>query len=296
MKKIQKIVTSSFHSAFSFLSARNPNLLFLYYSYFAKRQGFKQSRFILSFDCDTEKDIAVVEDVHTRLGKLGITPVYAVPGQLLEKGKDVYCGLANRGVEFINHGYYSHCNFQAESNSYISTFFYDQLTPEIIIDDIQRGHQSIINILGIKPTGFRVPHFGTFQKKENLKFLWTNLKTMGYKYSSSTLPLFGFLNGPLKQVDDDFYEIPLSGCYDFPLQILDSWGFRFAPLRNVTENDYGQQFGKMTSFFTKTGSFGLFNIYADPSQIYDWPIFFNCMELVSNISISSYDKLLKELG
>lgn len=296
LTKARMLLKSPVHSAVSFIGLLNPDLLFSYYAHMAKKQGFKHSRFILSFDCDTEKDIEVIEEVHTRLGKLGIMPVYAVPGQLLEKGFEVYNKLAKSGAEFINHGYYTHCKYKTETKLYVSSFFYDQLKTEIILDDIQRGHQTIVQLLGQQPTGFRVPHFGTFQSRRNLDFLWVTLKKMGYTYSSSTVPLYGFLNGPLKKVDNDFYEIPVSGCYDKPLQILDSWGFRFAPNRKVTEIDYGKQFGKMVRFFKSEGKSGLFNIYADPSQIYDWPLFFECMESVSDISISSYDKLLKEMG
>ena len=65
-------------------------LLFLNYIRLAKLQGKKRKFFILSLDCDTEEDISVIVQVDGRLSGLGIRPVYAVPGELLEKGRDVY--------------------------------------------------------------------------------------------------------------------------------------------------------------------------------------------------------------
>lgn len=269
-----------------------PELLFYNYSRMARQQGFKRSYFILSFDCDTERDIEVVESVHARLGEMGITPVYAVPGQLLEKGKNIYRRISELGAEFINHGYNEHAHYNPEKNTYESSFFYHQLSREMILEDIQRGHETHLSILGKKPTGFRVPHFGTFQRKEHLAFLHDTLKEMGYKYSTSTSPLYGFLHGPVSKARNVLYEIPVSGCFDMPLTILDSWGFRYAPNRKMGGEDYIRQFTNLSGYFQQPGNYGLINCYVDPSQVYNWPEFFDVMGLAAPLAIHSYKRFL----
>ena len=90
------------------------------------RHLLNQSYFILSFDCDTEEDIMVACDVHQRLKEIGITPVYAVPGELLKKGENVYRKLYETGAEFINHGGREHTYFDKKYQRQASSFFYEQ--------------------------------------------------------------------------------------------------------------------------------------------------------------------------
>jgi hypothetical protein len=274
------------------LAKFRPQLLFLNYARLARQQGLNRPYFILSFDCDTELDIAVVEQLHAWLTQIGIQPVYAVPGQLLEKGIEVYRRIAFRGAEFMNHGYYVHTRYNSESRTYEGTFFYNKLSRKNILDDIQRGHDTQLALFGKAPLGFRIPHFGTFQRPQDLKFIYDTLKQLGYKYSSSTTPLYGFLHGPLSRVRGELYEIPVSGGYDNPPAILDSWGARYAPGRIGGEENYRQQFAKMLGFFQGAGRSGLLNYYVDPSQVYDWPVFFDCMKLAAPIAIKSYGQLL----
>lgn len=282
----------------SLLGRHKPEILFNHYVRLARRQGLRRAYFILSFDCDTDLDIEVVEEVHTRLAEIGIMPVYAVPGQLLERGKAVYRRLADQGAEFINHGYYTHTRYHSQTGAYESIFFYDQLPRETILDDIRRGHRACLEVVGQAPTGFRVPHFGTFQHPKHLKFLHKTLADMGYAYSTSTAPVYGFWRGPAQQVTTaagTLHELPVSGCFDYPLRILDSWGFRYAPGRRLGEEDYLEQFDKAVCFFDHLGHCGLLNYYVDPSQVYDWPQFFEAIRRAAPLAIDSYSHFLRDL-
>ena len=259
------------------------------------KSGIKEKYFILSFDCDTEKDIEVVEDVHMRLNKYGITPSYAVPGELLKLGRDVYSNLNNKGVEFINHGYLSHTSYNAKDKSYLSTLFYDQLSNEMIKRDVIKGHNNFIDVFGENPKGFRTPHFGTYQKKNQLKFLYSVLNDLDYSFSSSTTPVTGMWKGAMQKQTSGILEFPVSGSYDYPARILDSWGYRFSPTRKLNENDYVEQLKKMMNFFADPNTSGIFNIYADPSQVYDWNAFFECMDMTSGLINTSFSDLIKEV-
>lgn len=256
-----------------------PAILLRHYSYKAAMQGVDGLYLILSFDCDTDKDIEFVSHVADILNNMGVKAVYAVPGQLIERGARVYRELLEANNEFINHGYREHTII--ENGQYVSTLFYDRLDEAEIIKDIRKGDKVIRDVLGIAPCGFRVPHFGTFQSKHHLVFLHRILKEMGYLYSSSTVPLYAFRHGSIHNVGG-LYEIPVSGCYDMPITILDSYSFRCAPGRSVSEQDYVVQFKKMVDFFTKRNLPGVLNYYADPSQVYDFDGFYEAVSYAVN--------------
>ena len=88
-------------------------------------QAFPSSSSILtlSFDCDTDQDIDVVWDVHSRLMDINILPVYAVPGDLLKRGEKVYTRIFETGAQFINHGGREHTYFDKKLNRHASCFF-----------------------------------------------------------------------------------------------------------------------------------------------------------------------------
>lgn len=261
----------------------------------AKQFGVNEKYLVLSFDCDTEKDIRVVENVHQRLGDMSIIPSYAVPGELLAQGAGAYRDLFDAGAEFINHGYVSHTTYTEATKTYLSTVFYNELTDKEVRDDIVRGHQTCGEVLGKVPEGFRTPHFGTYQQASQLKHLYAVLAELGYKFSSSTTPENGMWHGPIKRVGKGLVELPVTGCFDYPCRILDSWSFRFSPSRQVTELDYVDQFNKIVEFLSVQENVGVLNVYADPSQVYDWPGFFECMALAGNFKKVSFSQLVDEV-
>ena len=50
----------------------------------------------------------------------------------------------------------------------------------------------------------------------------------------------------------------------------------------------------MMMFFEEPSTTGIFNIYADPSQVYDWDIFFECMSMTSNLTNISFFELTEK--
>ena len=292
---LRKGLNDPFYSASFFMGNMAPQFFRDRYVEKSKKFGLNDKYFILSFDCDTEKDIEVVEDVHQRLSRYNISPSYAVPGELLKLGSSTYRGLKDNGAEFINHGYLSHTSYIEKNKSYISTLFYDTLTNIDVRNDIYNGHHNFIDILGESPKGFRTPHFGTYKKTKQLNFLYSTLNDLKYSFSSSTTPVSGMWNGPIIKTPSGILEFPVTGCYDYPARILDSWGFRFSPTRKFNENDYVEQFKKMINFFENPAVSGIFNIYADPSQVYDWELFFECMSMTSNLQNTSFDELISNI-
>lgn len=224
--------------------------------------GISRPGFILSFDCDTDHDSAVVEKLHFRLRRLGLHPIYAVPAEVLRSALPAYKALAEDGAEFLNHGFRRHAA-RTESGTAISTFSYDPTRPEEWEQDIRRGHHAVVEALGQVPRGFRTPHFGSFEARAALDRLWRFLAGMGYLYSSSTRPLFAAKHGPAFR-RHGVTEIPVSGCLDQPAQILDSWG-----LLSNGAGGSSRLIAQLDAYraIMQTDAPVLLNIYLDPADV-----------------------------
>lgn len=259
-----------------------------------RKQGVTRPVFMLSFDCDTDKDIQVAAEVHGKLLDLGIKPIYAVPGELLERGAAAYRVIRDSGAEFLNHGQAVHTVFDEATSLYRSLLFYDKMSREAVRQDIVAGDATLKRVLNVTPKGFRTPHFGSFQRAEEIHFLHSVLKELGYAYSTSTTPYHYLRIGP---ADRRFGlpELPVCFCPDEPLRILDSWSFRFAPGREIDgEKRYIEQLNKLAALL-EAGSALVVNIYADPSQVYDWPEFFETVARFRPFAVESYSDFLASL-
>jgi hypothetical protein len=258
-----------------------------------KRLGINSPIFILSFDCDTRNDANVVTSVASRLRERGVSPIFAVPGALIEAAWDSYAALANQGFSFINHGFREHSSFDALTGKYQSTYFYSLNRMNEITEDIERGHEVLLKLTGKRPNAFRTPHFGEFSQPEDLKFLYRSLRTLDYKISSSTTPSHGLLHGPLL-LSDGIWEIPVSGTFHHPLTILDTWSFRFSGAGDRRQ-EYEESLKATYRYLLKSGAPALINIYGDPSHVHDWDGFFESVALFAEFNCDSYESLFKKL-
>ena len=255
------------------------------------RAGLKKPAFTLSFDCDTDRDIAVARPVHERLLEMGITGIYAVPGELLERGREVWARIANTGAEFMNHGYREHTVY--DGGRYVSTLFYDKMAPADIEHDIERGGAAVGRVVGTMPKGFRTPHFGSFRTQARIAWLHRLLARLGYVYSSSTTPYIALRHGPFTR-HFGLTELPVSGCPDYPMMILDSYNFRFSPGR-FGPDDYIRQASRWADALGQ-GRPLFVNLYVDPSQVADWPEFFEAMKKLAPFARKSYQALIAEIS
>ena len=259
----------------------------------ARRAGLDRLYLVVSFDCDTANDIAAAAEVHARMRQCGITPAYAVPGELLREGADAFRPIASSGAEFLNHGHRKHAYFDAAAGEYRSNFLYDQQPLAVLEEDLVGGDRAVREVLGAAPRGFRTPHFGTFQTPAQLRFLHRVLARLGYAYSSSTTPYFGWRHGPVFE-KFGVKEIPVSGGGTRPFTIIDSWGCFAAPDRQLTPGDYRDETVALARRLA--GGPGLLNYYADPSHIIGQPIFFETMaELARLATPVTFTQLLARL-
>ncbi len=293
--KVKKALADPVWLAYRLRARLDPGGLWRRYASLAGKAGLKRLYFILSLDCDTVDDIAVVSEVHARLLDLGVKPVYAVPGELLRKGEKVYRGLMESGGEFINHGYTEHMYFDARRGAYESCFFYDRLPRERVRQDILAGDACLREVLGIIPQGFRAPHFGTFQKREQLRFLHGVLKELDYRFSTSTMPFYAFSYGPMFS-RFGIPEIPVSGRDSSPLNILDSWTFFAASGHGFSPGDYLGE-GKSVADRYRRLDVGLLNYYVDPSHIHQQEAFYQTVDCWLRVAHPvNYRQFLKEVS
>lgn len=265
------------------------------YALLARGAGFRRLYLVLSFDCDTLDDVNVAWGVHSRLLDMGIKPVYAVPGQLLEKGARVYARIRDAGGEFMNHGYTEHTYFDTAQGEHASCFFYDELPLETVRQDVVQGDACLKQVLGIQPRGFRTPHFGSFQKPRQLRFLHSVLRQLDYRFSTSTSPLYAFRYGPAFE-RYGIREIPVSGMASSPLRILDSWTCFRAPGRTLTPADYLREGFAAAAMYGERG-IGLLNYYADPLHIHESPQFFDTVAQWAKVAKPvNYQSLYEELA
>jgi hypothetical protein len=260
----------------------------------ARRAGLDRVWLILSFDCDTPQDAEVALAVHERLLAIGIRPVYAVPGDLLRGAAETYGRIAATGAEFINHGDRMHTAIDPDTERWTSTFFYDQQSREALVRDIVDGDYTIQEVLERRPAGFRTPHFGTFQQPEQLRWLHGELRGLGYGFSTSTVPLWGFRHGP---AFDRFgcVELPVSGGAEDPLSILDTWSCFEAPDRVRSPADYEDEAVRLAAAYETAGA-GIINLYGDPSHVHDSPEFFRAIEVLAAVAQpTGYDELLRRM-
>jgi hypothetical protein len=269
-----------------------PRLLWKVFNSKCVDAGLNAPKFVFVFDCDTSLDYKVLPFVHEKLIGLGIRPIYAVPGQLIEEGIETYKTIAELGAEFINHGYLQHTVVDEKRTRYLSTLFYDQISEHEIITDIKLGHNAIVQCLGIQPKGFRTPHFGTFQLQRNLDFLHDVVKELGYSFSSSTSPKYAYMKGPIF-TNRGILEIPVTGCPSWPLGILDSFNFRFSGSFRFTPEVFENEMKKAFEMM-RTGNLKRINMYADPSQVYDWEGFFESVARFAPFAVANFSSYMEE--
>jgi peptidoglycan/xylan/chitin deacetylase (PgdA/CDA1 family) len=144
----------------------------------------KKVTFCLSFDCDNPTDADVLPALLSQLRRYGISASFAVCGAMVEETVKQYEQVITEGHEIINHGYSKHLEALSDS-SVRSTLFYDKLSADRIEEEIAKNHECLQRVLGVTPLGFRVPHFGTFQRPADIELTYKLLRK--YRYYKTSL-------------------------------------------------------------------------------------------------------------
>jgi peptidoglycan/xylan/chitin deacetylase (PgdA/CDA1 family) len=261
---------------------RNPSALQRRLAASCRDHGLRGRHLIVSFDCDTVEDIRVASGLHERMLALGVTPTYAVPGDLLRRGADTWRAIAATGAPFLNHGGVEHGLFQESEPRFLATLFYDDLTPDDVETDIRAGDTAVFDVLGQRPRGFRAPHFGSMASPSQQSLLRRICVQLGYEYSSSTLPLEAARSGAVYDVDN-LLEFPVTAVPGRLLQPFDSWSFFAAPDRVRSAEDYAVE-GRRLAELAQVAGDGILNCYADPAHVWDQPGFLSAVQSLAQVA------------
>lgn len=249
--------------------------------------SIKDKLFLLSFDCDTQKDINSLEKLIKRLNHINFKVVLAIPGELVMNNFELIKNLNNKySIEFLNHGYYLHTKFSDEEKSYKPIFSYEKKNIDFIEKDIELAHNLFRDKLKIDLTGFRAPHFGdiSYNKKKKIN---KYLKKLGYYYSSSSIYDLAFLKGAIFD-SEGIIEISVTGCVDKPMSMLDSWSFlKIHNDKLVLSSNYFVEIKKLQNIL-ENKKFNFINLYADPSHVIENDIFFQYLENFSKFNLLNF--------
>lgn len=246
--------------------------------------GISGLNLFLSFDCDTDWDIDVVAPLDAFLKERNISTTYAVPGAQLERGRDVYAALAKSGREFINHGARAHAEWQGDQ--YVPVTFYQEMASDEVVADIELGHQIVTDIAGTRPVGFRAPHFGGFQRDEDLDLIYRTIGKLNYTYASTTVPEKALVNGPAWRIGE-IMELPTSGSARYPNLILDTWTQLTNRHRYALGESYYELFAETIQTFERDGRSALLTWYGDPSHSWRQTPFLKAMDLIAERGVPS---------
>lgn len=275
---LKKIYFNPFRALVYILLKYLPNKLFKKRFFFNKKLDSKY--FLISFDCDVQEDIDCLPHLLHQLKSIGIKPSLAIPGELIEQNLELIKKLyKEHEIEFINHGYFIHTEIY--DKIYVSTKSYKYDLDSKILEDIELGHNVLVEKLNYKPQGFRAPHFGelNFDLRNKINKKITQL---GYFYSSSTIYDHIILNGPVSNLNG-IIELSVTGCLNKLFKMLDSWTFLKSGLKK--SNEFETQLNSNKNFFLLSSDINYMNIYVDPSHIIDEVYFFEFLK-----DLSSYNK------
>lgn len=259
---------------------------------FVKRRLFyhnsiKDKLFLLSFDCDTQRDINSLEKLIKKLNSINFKVVLAIPGELVQNNFELIKKLKNNySIEFLNHGYYLHTNYNEKEKTYKPIFSYEKKNIEFIKKDIELAHNLFKDKLNVNLIGFRAPHFGDISYNKKKK-IYKYLKKLGYTYSSSSIYDLAFIKGAMF-ILEGITEISVTGCADNPMLMLDSWSF----LNNNNEKlilspSYFVELKKLQNVL-ESKNFNFVNVYADPSHVIDNDTFFQNLKNFSKLNLLNF--------
>lgn len=253
-----------------------PGLFWGSYAERARELSITQPLVLLSFDSDTDQDAEASQKLFARLSALNIPATFAVPGAQLEKGAAIYQALKDQGAQFVNHGGGPHTEFR--QGRYWSVGFYNQMSPLDVRADIRKGHRIFESVLGQAPQGFRAPHFGHFQKDQDLDLIHDELGKLGtYRFCSSSMSPRARRLGPVIPMNG-LLEIPVTGTYAWPTRIFDSYGHLISKQDRRVTDLYAAKLSEALGQFREKEIPVLLNYYADPSHVADNSAYFEALE------------------
>lgn len=223
--------------------------------------GDKQACVTLSFDCDFRADVEAYPETLNILSAYPFKTTFACIGKWIEQYPDEHRGIVKAGHEVMNHSYR-----HPDNEELGVTERFNQLSDGAIEDEIADCHAVCQQVLGIAPTGFRIPHFGV----QYTPAIYPILKKLGYRYSSSIVAAESRTVGAPFTEEHGIVEFPVSPCPEHPFGILDT----HHALRK--KRAWHTKPGTFLALFQELVNMGIqsrahINLYFDPRDVVRWP-------------------------
>jgi hypothetical protein len=198
-------------------------------------------------------------------------------GYWIEKYPDEHKLVVDHGHEIVNHTYSHPDNEILNPNRKFKEISYREKKEEV-----EKCHEICRNILHYEPIGCRIPHFNRLFTAE----IYSILKELNYKYSSSTSLINTSSFGNPFIADRDIIEIPLSTCPKHPFTVFDTWHSLNSQrliyrLGHRSENQYWNLFKMLIEIGITTNSY--VNIYIDPKDVLVMKEFENILLYLKNL-------------
>jgi len=218
-----------------------------------------------SFDYDYVSDVMCVRDLCEAFNSHGLTASHAVVGKYVEAFPRDHALLVDAGHELINHSY-SHPDGPLNHSER-----FNELSPKRLEEEVAGCEHACKKALGVKPVGFRAPHFGLL----NTQKIYEILDKRKYLYSSSTNLTTTQSHGtPYHPNKQDFHkagaphyrvlELPLFACPTHYYPVFDSWHC-FETGAHAREGQFKGLFSRALHLAEKYGAH--LNLYFDPHHV-----------------------------
>ncbi len=184
--------------------------------------GDKKGCITLSFDCDYPEDAEAIPQVVEMMKQYPFKASFAAVGYWLERYTAQHEPIVREGHELLNHTW-SHPDNELLNPGRK----FREISTDEKAEEVTRCHELCQKLLGVSPTGFRVPHFKNLFTPD----IYGILKNVGYKYSSSTWLTNTTTYGLPFYADHGIVEFPLSTSPGYPFTVFDTWRDELAELR-----------------------------------------------------------------
>ncbi len=249
----------------------------------------KKACFTLSFDCDYPEDVEALPDIVKMMEPYPFKATFAAVGHWIEDYPKEHESVLLGGHELMNHTY-SHPDNELLNPGRK----FKEISRDEKVEEVARCHEICQRVLGVEPTGLRIPHFKNLFTDE----IYSILKELNYTYSSSTWLTNTTTSGLPFMASDGIIEIPLSTCPKHPFTVFDTWHSLNAQrlshrLIHRGPEDYLGLFKDLIEMGKQTGSY--INIYMDPMDIKKIPGFEEMLDLLvdDELEVVTYQEYIE---
>jgi peptidoglycan-N-acetylglucosamine deacetylase len=240
----------------------------------------------ISFDCDFPRDIAVLPELVALLRQYEVPASFACIGRWVREFPAEHQSIVDAGFELLNHTE-NHPNLYHPQYDYaraegLSREVFNRIGPERRREEILRGHETMLEVLGVEAVGFRTPHFGALHVDD----VYAPLVELNYRFSSSVMAAERG-PGPYRPLKG-LWEIPVSPCPLHPCGVFDSWhSLSKTNASHRAPGELANLFSILIDTAVETG--GLANVYFDPRDVLESGELLCMLQVLRDSAITAVD-------